>query len=51
MGSNEVKIGFRKMLKETNSLDKMPSKKVKKWKRGEKQKVKKQIKKEQNESE
>lgn len=35
-------IGFGKMCKECNSLDKMPSKKVRKWKRGEKQKIKKE---------
>lgn len=41
-------IGFRKIYKEENSLDKMPKKSIKKWKRGEKHKIKMQILKELN---
>lgn len=36
-------LGHRGMYKEINSLDKMPSKKVKKWKKGARQKSKKEI--------
>lgn len=38
-------LGYRGIAKEVNSLDKMPSKKVKKWKKGERQKVLREIKK------
>jgi hypothetical protein len=48
MGKFDTKTGFKKMLKEADSIDKMPKKSVRKWKRGEKQKVKKQIIKDQN---
>jgi hypothetical protein len=41
-------IGFQKIYKERNSLDKMPKKSIKKWKRGEKHKIKMQIRKELN---
>lgn len=37
-------LGYRGFAKATNSLDKHPSKKVKKWKKGERQKTKKEIK-------
>jgi hypothetical protein len=36
-------LGFRAMLKEQNNADRMPKKSVRKWKKKDRQKAKKQI--------
>ena len=41
-------LGFRAMIKEANSVDKIPKKSVKKWKKKERQLVKKVIKNERS---